>query len=374
MRAGELLRQLDRRLLPPLARGMIRLGQGRIRLQVLTGTALVSSVAVLVTAVWAADRRPGGDPTVGEVTRVGVSDGQSIPGYVESSRHRLAALLAAPPTGPTSETYALVTLSAYLAPDRLTPTLGGVSVSEVFSRVQLPDAQTQIVRIPALRVPADVLAGMTEVADRKDREARDYQARSAAVTGDGEQQRRLRAYYDSGARVAAQEATAYRSRCSCVYAAVVRAEPTVLSRMAARPEVRVVDPAPEVSRLDRAVFTPPLPEQQDVVRPPADTGLPTLPDSAGAPQASPGNGTEPGSGPGTTTGSDPGTPGGSSPSSVPSPPGGPDTGGPTSTGGPTTGGPEPSGSPGAGSSAGPESSQIGGGPETAPASPPTTTL
>jgi hypothetical protein len=364
VRAGELLRQLDRRLLPPLARGMTRLGQGRIRLQVLTGTALLSSVAVLVTAVWAADRRPGGDPTVGDVTRVGVSDGQSIPGYVESSRDRLAALLAAPPTGPASETYALVTLSAYLAPDRLTSTLGGVSVSEVFSRVQLPDAQTQIVRIAALSVPADVLAGMTEVADRKDREARDYQARSAAVSGDGEQQRRLRAYYESGARVAAQEATAYRSRCSCVYAAVVRAEPVVLSRMAARPEVRVVDPAPEVSRLDRAVFTPPLPEQQDVVRPPADTGLPTPPDSAAAPQASPGNGAEPG----TATGSDPGSPAGSGPGSVPSPPAGPDNGAPTS-GGASTGGPAPSGSPEASPSAGLEPPRIGASTETAPASP-----
>jgi hypothetical protein len=371
VRAGELLRQLDRRLLPPLARAMTRLGQGRIRLQVLTGTALLSSVAVLVTAVWAADRRPVGDPTVGDVTRVGVSDGQSIPGYVESSHDRLAALLAAPPTSHPSETYALVTLSAYLAPDRLTPTLGGVAVSEVFSRVQLPDAQTQIVRIPALSVPADVLTGMTEVADRKDREARDYQARSAAVTGDGEQQRRLRAYYDSGARVAMQEATAYRSRCSCVYAAVVRAEPAVLGRMAARPEVRAVDPAPEVSRLDRAVFTPPLPEQQDVVRPPADTSLPVPPDSAAAPQASSDSGSVPGSDPGTGTGSDPGTPPGSDPGSAPSSPGGPGTDDPT-TGGPGTGGPAPTGSPEATSSAGPESPRIGASTETAPASPPAT--
>ncbi|MEV4386571.1 hypothetical protein AB0J68_12800, partial [Micromonospora sp. NPDC049580] len=42
--------------------------------------------------------------------------------------------------------------------------------------------------------------------------------------------------------------------------------------VAARPDVRAVDPAPEVYRLDRTVFTPPLPEQRDVVRPPADTG------------------------------------------------------------------------------------------------------
>ncbi|MFD0821784.1 hypothetical protein ACFQ0D_26505 [Micromonospora zhanjiangensis] len=362
MRAGELLRQLDRRLLPPLARGMIRLGQGRIRLQVLTGTALLSSVAVLVTAVWAADRRPVGDPSVGDVTRVGVSDGQSIPGYVASSRERLRALLAAPPTGPETETYALVTMAAYLAPERLTPALGGVAVSEVFSRVRLPDVQTQIVRIPALTVPDDVLAGMAELADRKDREARDYQRRSAAVTGDGEHERRMRAYYTSGARVAEQEATAYRSRCSCVYAAVARADPAVLSRMAARPEVRVVDPAPEVSRLDRAVFTPPLPEQQDVVRPPADTGLPSASDGGAAPLVPPGTGPYPGTWPYPGTGSYP-VPGTGEPSgsgSVPVSPGDPTPGDPTPRGSsPGTSSPEPTDSAGATTPAGDSSPRFG---------------
>lgn len=272
MRPGDLLRQVDRQLLPPLARGMARLGHGRLRL--LTSVALLCSAAVLVTAVWAADRRPVVDQTVGEVTRVGVSQGQSIPGYVESSRGELRALLAAGPAEPARQTYALVTMTAYLAPDRLTPVLTGVSVSEVFSRLRRPGTQTQIVRIPAFRIPEDVVAGMLQVADLKDQEVLDYQERSASVTGDGAQERDLRRWYDSGARVADEEATAYRSQCSCVYAAVVRAEPVVLDRLASRPEVRAVDPAPEVRRLDRTVFTPPLPEQVDVVRPPPDASMP----------------------------------------------------------------------------------------------------
>jgi len=284
VRPGDLLRQLDRRVLPPLARGAARLGNGALRLRLLSGVALLCSAAVLVTAVWAAERQPAGDPTLGEVTRVGVVQGQSIPGYVESSRGELAALLAAPATGPTPRTYALVTFSAYLAPDRLPPVLAGVEVSEVYARLWRPGVQTQIVRIPALRVPDDVIAGMLEVAERKDREARDYQERSAAVVGDGPRERDLRRWYDSGARVAADEATAYRSRCSCVYAAVVRGEPVALGQVAGRPGVRAVDPAPEVRRLDRAVFTPPLPEQEDVVRPPADASLPPEP---GGPSTAP---------------------------------------------------------------------------------------
>lgn len=278
MRAGELLRRLDSRLLPPLARGMVRLGQGQVRPRVLTVAAMVSATAVLVTAVWAADRSPVGDPALGDVVRVGVVEGQSIPGYVRSSRGKLEALVATPPPGPApAETYALVAFSAYLAPGRLSPVLEGLSVSEVFSRVPLPHTQTQIVNIPAFRIPADVTAGMAQAADRKEAEARDYQARSAALTSDSDRERELRQVYDSGARVALAEATAYRSHCSCVYAAVVRATPALLRQVAARPEVRVVDPAPEVRRLERAVFLPPLPEQQDVVRPPADTGLSVVP-------------------------------------------------------------------------------------------------
>lgn len=270
MRAGDLLRRLDSRLLPPLAAALGRLAHGRVRMPVLTATALVSVTAVLLTAVWTANRgQPPGDVTVGDVVRVGVTDGESIPQYVRSSRAELAKLADG------EETYALVTLSAYLAPERLTPILNGISVSQVFGRVPLPDTQTQIVRIPALRVPDDVTAGMAVVADRKDAEAAEYRDLSRQLTGDSPRERELRQVYDSGAAVAVAEAEAYRGGCSCVYAAVVRATPRALDRVFERPEVRAVDAAPEVRRLDRAVFLPPLPEQRDIVRPPVDAALPS---------------------------------------------------------------------------------------------------
>lgn len=275
MRAGDLLRRLDELLLPRLGRTMTRLGERPVRPQALTVVAVLCSAAVLLTAVWTnTDRGPAGDRTVGAVTRVGVTDGESIPGYLHSVEGELAAL-AAPSAGSGRQTYALVSLVAYLTPDRLAPMLGEVTVSEVYGRVPLPGRQTQIVRIPAQRVPQDVLAGMTELAGRKDREAADYRARAATVTGDTVDDRELRRVYESGAEVAAAEAQAYRAHCSCLYAAVVRAEPGTLREVAARPGVRAVDPAPEVLRLDRAVFVAPLPEQTDVVRPPADVDLPS---------------------------------------------------------------------------------------------------
>ncbi|MFF5178430.1 hypothetical protein ACFY2Q_10445 [Micromonospora sp. NPDC000316] len=281
MRAGDLLRQLDQRLLPPLTRAVARLADRSGRSGVLTWAAVLSAAAVLGTAVWAADDPPVGDRTVGEVTRVGVSDGDSVPGYLRSAAADLAALpSAAPATG--DGTYALVTLDAYLPPQRLTEVLGDVGVSAVFGRVPLPGRQTEIVKIPALRVPDDVVAGMAQVAARKDGEAADYRARAAALAGDGADGRELREWYATSADVASAEASAYRAGCACVYAAVVRAAPQALRGVASRPDVRAVDPAPEVYRLDRTVFTAPLPEQRDVVRPPADTGPAPTPAPTGA--------------------------------------------------------------------------------------------
>ncbi|MFG3298527.1 hypothetical protein [Micromonospora chersina] len=238
----------------------------RSRSGTLTWLALACAFVVLVVAVAQRGDRPVGDRTVGEVTRVGVADGDAVPAYLRAAADELARLDA-----PAPGSYALVSFAAYLTPAQVATALGGAPVSAVVARVPVPGRQTEIVRIAALRLPDDVVAGMVEVAVRKDREAADYRARAAApaATADPE----LRRVYDTGAAVAAREAAGYRAGCACVYAAVVRDAPDALRALAARPGVRAVDPAPEVTRLDRTVFTPPLPEQRDVARPPADTGL-----------------------------------------------------------------------------------------------------
>lgn len=283
MGAGDLLRELDSRVLPPIARGFSRLADGPIRLRLLTGVALLSAAAVLVTAVWAVDRAPQADRAP-DLLRVGVVEGQSVPGYVRSSRGELAAL-AHPPGGgapAVTETFALVTLTAYFAPDRLTPILGGVAVAEVYARPPLDGVPTQVTRIPAYRVPEDVLAGMLDAARRRDQEQAEYLRLGAGLPMGDE---RLRRAYATAAQVAAAEATAYRQGCSCVYAAVVRGTPAALEQIAGRAEVRAVDPAPEVPRLDLAEFSPPLPEQQDTVVEPTSS-LPPLVTAPASPAGS----------------------------------------------------------------------------------------
>jgi hypothetical protein len=272
--ARDLLRDLDRRLLPPLASRLDRLAGGgwmrRRRPRPLTVAALASAAAVAAAAVWSAVHQPPPDPSAATVARVGVVDGQSVPAYVAASRSELAHLVAGAAGRPARPTYALVTLAAYLPPERLAQTLAGVDVARVHTRVPLPDQQTAIGQIPVTRVPGDVIAGMVAVAAGKDQEAKTYQSLSAKLSGDEQQEQRLRAVYSGQAQLAAAEAAAYRSRCSCVYAAVVRGAPAALQGVAGRPQVRAVDPAPEVRQLDRAVFLPPLPEQTGTVRSPAE--------------------------------------------------------------------------------------------------------
>ncbi|MFY1637539.1 hypothetical protein ACN27F_30425 [Solwaraspora sp. WMMB335] len=292
MRAGDLLRQIDRRLLPLLADAVARFAQRPVRPQLLGAVVLLSVSAVLVTAVWAADHgRVTGVRTMDDVVRVGVAEGESIPDYLQAVRSELAAMSNDDTSsGPVTGTYALVTLTDYLPPQRLAAVLSGVSVVEVYTRVPLRRTPTQVVRMPAFGLPADVLTGMDQVAERKSREARDYRRRAAELGRAAELD--LWTAYDAAARVATAEAEAYRAHCACVYAAVVQGSPAALRTLAGQVEIRAVDPAPEVRRLDRAVFLPPLPEYDQVV----PTGAAAL-TSAGLP---PGMSDAPAAGPGST--------------------------------------------------------------------------
>ena len=135
MGVADALRELDSRLLPPLGRAFGRLGRHPGRSRLITAAGIVCACAVLLTAVWFANRLPPvGPPPPGDVVRVGVVEGQSVAGDVGATGDELARLLAAPPpdTGP-AEVYALVSFVTYFAPDRLTRVLGGVAVSQVYA-------------------------------------------------------------------------------------------------------------------------------------------------------------------------------------------------------------------------------------------------
>jgi len=199
-----------------------------------------------------------------------VDDGDLIPAYIQANRDELARLSSAtvgPAAGPM---YALVSFTAYLTPDAVAALLatqkGGLATVAAHARVPLLRRQTELITMPAVRLPDDILIAMNQAADRKQRESI-RQAQLAEVELD------RRAFHLSMADVAAAEAVQYRARCACLYALVVRGTPAALARLALRREVRVVDAAPEVSRVDWAVWVAPLPEQQGRVQPPPDDDL-----------------------------------------------------------------------------------------------------
>jgi hypothetical protein len=243
---------------------LVGFGAAALRLQIMTGVALAAIGALVLVVFWADRELPAGEET-GDVLRVGVVEGQSVSGYLRSSQDELARLTGAP--GPVVETWALVAFDRYAAPDDLPAMLAGAQVAQVYTRVPMEDAHTPVLRIPVAELPADVTAGMVSAARARDQEQVDYQRLGGALTGQNRTDVRLRAAYESAARLAAQEAAAYRAGCECVFAAVVRATPAVLDGISARPWVRVVDPAPEVRQLDRTEFRPPLPEEVDVASP-----------------------------------------------------------------------------------------------------------
>jgi hypothetical protein len=271
------------RMMPPLVRGRARIGGAPLRLRVMTALALASAAALLVTVVLITDRGPEADNPTGDVVRVGVVDGQSVSGYLGSSKGELAAMF--PSAG---DTWALVSLSDYFAPDKLAAVLGEAAVAQVYARAPLPGVRTQVVKIPVYRMPQDVVAGMLNAALARDQEQADYRKLSNKL-GESANDIRLRRAYENAANTAAAEAAAFRAHCACVFAAVVRAAPAALDRIADRPEVRVVDPAPEVRRLDRTEFRPVLPEEKAYPSPsqPVAPETPTpLPSSTGAPVTS----------------------------------------------------------------------------------------
>jgi hypothetical protein len=267
--------------------------RGPAGLRVSAVVTVVAVAALSLGVIWTAQHGDGvptpGDS--GDLVEVGVVQGQSIPTYLSASRRELAALTdpSAPPAG---DTWALVSLDNYVPPGRLPALLAGAGVAQVYARVPLPAAQTQVVRIPVYRLPQDVTAGMAAAAQQRDQEQAEYLRLSGRLAGDPTSERARHAY-DAAALTAGAEAAAYRSGCACVFAAVIRAAPPALQQIADRAGVRVVDPAPEVHSLDNTEFRAPLPEQTGMVpegpapsTTPVPTGTPGIASSTAAPLVS----------------------------------------------------------------------------------------
>jgi hypothetical protein len=248
---------------------------------VLGGLAVTGVAAVVASAVYVSWDAPPPDVTVGEVVRVGAAEGDQVAVYTDRARAELRSLVSSG----TAEAYALVSFRGYATPGAVVPLLRDVETVRAFVRLPVPAVQTPIVSF-GVRTPAvDIPVAMARVAGQREAAALEDEKTAAGLSGDDPKERELKAFYTDSSRLDRAEASAYRRGCACVYAAVVRATPVRLAELAGRAGVRVVDPAPELRRLDRTVFLPLLPEQTTVVAPPPDRSLPEEP--LATPPASP---------------------------------------------------------------------------------------
>lgn len=266
-----LLRRLDDRALPALTGFVERV----IRRRGLLAGLGVGLVLVLVGTALVANQGSNGDrpPPARSVSKVGPVGGTVIAGYITASQSELASLSKAG----TKPVYALVSLAGYGTPAQAAKISEGYRVSKAYFRVPLVGVQTEIQSADVAGLRDELEANMRSAAARSERDAKVPEGQAARLTGSSAQEKELRAFYIESARLLRVQAREYRSLCACVYAFVIKATPQALTVLSRRAGVRVVDAAPEIAALDRAVFLPLLPEQTGRVEPPTDSGLPPLP-------------------------------------------------------------------------------------------------
>jgi hypothetical protein len=264
----DVLNRLDQRVLPRLSRGLHRLIglYRRRRTRPLVVIAAVLVVAVVATLLWQVAHPERVDLGGGHSTVwVGIRDGDLIPRYQQESGTKLKRLAETS----TTPAYALVSLSAYVTPQRvaeLAQRAGGpVSTVSAIARLPKLDRQTQTVLLPANRVPDDIIRAMAALADSKQVDAETFE-RLALGNGSRDEI----AMFRSNADLAREESAEFRKACACIFGIVVLAKPAVLLNLSRLNDVRVVEAVPGLASPRIATYHPPLPEQQQVAAPPPD--------------------------------------------------------------------------------------------------------
>lgn len=250
------LRRLDDRVLPVAARGLAgaetavrdtvrRVARRRPPLPVAALAAVLAATLAAGAAVAAGGRGepaapPATPPRQPSTAAVGPRPGQPVAGYLAAARARLDRLAGDAPT------YAVVDLRRYVDPAGLRRLLGATAASRVWTHVP-GDTANRLTPVQALPVSgvAAVPAALAAAAGQARRDAAAY-ARILRVlrAAPGTLPPAQLARYRELAAGAAAQAAALGPSCRCLFAALVRARPAALHRLAGTPGVRAVDPAP----------------------------------------------------------------------------------------------------------------------------------
>lgn len=222
------------------------------------------ALAVLLAGAGVALARNGDGPSSPGTTRaapevrvLGPAVGAEVEDYLVTSRARAAALSQAQPE---AEHVALVSLGEYRTPDDVADLLVGVEVERAFLRVP-SDTPGEVLTSDVEDLVGDLRALYAATAERKAEDQREFVRLARSLGAATEEQRQVRDFYELSAQIAGREATAYRTGCACVFAAVVRGTADALAELPALTGVRGVELAPRGVALEELRVQPLDPRQ-----------------------------------------------------------------------------------------------------------------
>lgn len=265
-RIGQILRAIDRRLLPPIGRGLARPGRGALWGRVGATTGAVACAALTVVAVYTATRPATVTPELAGI-HVGVSTGTNIPEYISTTRTNLDRAIAAARPGDATVRYALVSFRRNETPAQLGPLLVNVEAAEVFLRAKPAGVFVTQVRL----IPDDIVKAMTAHAGELSGDADDLQTQIQQL-GQTPDETALKNTYSDLVMADIAEMKLYASACPCAFGAVVHGSLSALKALAGEEGVRAVDLVPLRPDVSRDTFMPPVPEQRGIATPPPVEG------------------------------------------------------------------------------------------------------
>jgi hypothetical protein len=227
-----------------------------------TGAALALSGPEQVRERQLAEQEAELPPTLGPAV------GADIDAHFAAARERAVSLSR---SDPDQDHLALVSLNKGLTPEETGVLLqeSGLEVRRAYLRAPVPGDPEEI----EFQTPSDIVTGLeqvfSEIAARKAKEQQDLLGTARTITSGTPAEVEFRELYESDARLAGQEAAAFRTPCACVFALVVEARAAELAELPALPVVRGVEVAPRGAELSRLEVDPLPPTAKGVVPPPS---------------------------------------------------------------------------------------------------------
>jgi len=250
---------------------MANLGHRSLWRRSLASVGAITAIALLVLAVYTATRPAAVVDDAAASVRVGVNTGDPVQVYVSRSNAATHDAAQNSTAAGAPMRYALVSLTDYLTPQAFTARLAGTKVVRVFMATHTPRPPAEVFYANVDKVPDDIVTAMMTVAMEKKIDYADA-ARALQIldhaNGKTPDDAVVHDTYEQAQRADAAEEKAFRSRCACVFAAVVHGSVEQLANLVSRSGVRVVDLVPMTPRIDSDVFSPLLPDQRQVARPP----------------------------------------------------------------------------------------------------------